>query len=661
MIAAWMLYCSALGLLLVGAGLALERALQLVSRPSRWVWVATLVGTFGLPAFALVKPEAFTPIAVPVAEAPSLPAESRAASLAPVHGSLVAAPGFSIADLDRPLGIIWGMASTLMVLMGGLAVARLWWLKRSWRTMSLEGRTVLVSQDVGPAVAGMPGGRIVVPEWALGLDARLQRLMLLHESEHLAAGDPWLLAGAALALVAMPWNVALWWQVRRLRLAIEMDCDARVLRSAPDASAYGELLLSVGRRLSAPMPLTPTLTEPMSLLARRIRRMTERRPRGYAARAIGLIGAAGVALAVSCQTPRPVGLDRDNHVAIDTTIGDVIDSAIAMHMRPQIQQALARYYPVLLNETSGPPVDVWFGHDGRGHVQLSASRAGTGAGIDADQIQSVFPTFRPGNDGWSVVDRRALRGLVRDNVRVIWVNLQASGNSAAVTGPGIATTAYDTAFDHLREHVRRAVGDVVRQYTGQAVNLWFVVTAQGEVIRQGTGPGAADHSISSSEASAAVPGFDTLRIQSYSVLGHGALGPGSPPILWIKLGDRNAPRAREEAHLLAHAGLSAVDHQPEMVTLPWIREALPRYFADVLRQAEGPPLELWVVADRQKQVLRTARVATPPRRIGIEQIKALFPDLSELQVNGWMVTNRGVAPGIGALRKNVNVVWVQLR
>src|SRR5262249_58279568 len=28
---------------------------------------------------------------------------------------------------------------------------------------------------------------------------------------------------------ALPWNVALWWQRSRLRLAVEMDCDARVL------------------------------------------------------------------------------------------------------------------------------------------------------------------------------------------------------------------------------------------------------------------------------------------------------------------------------------------------------------------------------------------------------------------------------------------------
>ncbi|UUZ52386.1 hypothetical protein LP419_22985 [Massilia sp. H-1] len=45
----------------------------------------------------------------------------------------------------------------------------------------------------------------------------------------MAARDPQLLGLALLVLVAMPWNLPMWWQLRRLRHAIEVDCDARVL------------------------------------------------------------------------------------------------------------------------------------------------------------------------------------------------------------------------------------------------------------------------------------------------------------------------------------------------------------------------------------------------------------------------------------------------
>ena len=45
-------------------------------------------------------------------------------------------------------------------------------------------------------------------------------MMLAHEEEHVRARDPWLLAAAGLALVAVPWNIAAWLVVRRLRLAL---------------------------------------------------------------------------------------------------------------------------------------------------------------------------------------------------------------------------------------------------------------------------------------------------------------------------------------------------------------------------------------------------------------------------------------------------------
>ena len=42
----------------------------------------------------------------------------------------------------------------------------------------------------------------------------------------------------------MPWNLALWWQLRRLRLAVEMDCDNRVVAALGDPNPYGCFLQS---------------------------------------------------------------------------------------------------------------------------------------------------------------------------------------------------------------------------------------------------------------------------------------------------------------------------------------------------------------------------------------------------------------------------------
>jgi len=61
-------------------------------------------------------------------------------------------------------------------------------------------------------------------------------MVIAHEQSHLAAHDPLLLIVALFLLVLMPWNLPLWWQLHRLRYAIEVDCDSRVLRGASIAS-----------------------------------------------------------------------------------------------------------------------------------------------------------------------------------------------------------------------------------------------------------------------------------------------------------------------------------------------------------------------------------------------------------------------------------------
>ncbi len=45
MIAAWMLYCVAIAILFGVVGEALERALHLAGRATRWAWVAALAGS----------------------------------------------------------------------------------------------------------------------------------------------------------------------------------------------------------------------------------------------------------------------------------------------------------------------------------------------------------------------------------------------------------------------------------------------------------------------------------------------------------------------------------------------------------------------------------------------------------------------------------------
>jgi TonB family protein len=165
---------------------------------------------------------------------------------------------------------------------------------------------------------GVRRTEIVLAEWTLAMDAPLRALVLRHEAEHVRGGDARLLAAAALLIAAMPWNAPLWWLAHRLRLALEVDCDARVLRAYPDVRRYGLLLLTVAQRAAAVSgpraPLAPAaLAESLTDLERRIDVMraptpTHRLPR-TALRAAGA-ALAVAAFAFACATPEAVSGTR---------------------------------------------------------------------------------------------------------------------------------------------------------------------------------------------------------------------------------------------------------------------------------------------------------------------------------------------------------------
>src|SRR5206468_3567756 len=125
---------------------------------------------------------------------------------------------------------------------------------------------------------------------------------------HRAARDPHLLVGARVAIALMPWNPAIWYAARRLRLAIELDCDARVLRADPSPQRYGMLLLTIAQRRAAIRPaLIPMLSESTTHLERRILAMTpsHRRLARVTAVAGVLVAAGALALACSVQSDAP--------------------------------------------------------------------------------------------------------------------------------------------------------------------------------------------------------------------------------------------------------------------------------------------------------------------------------------------------------------------
>jgi hypothetical protein len=177
--------------------------------------------------------------------------------------------------------------------------------KRRWQRDTLDGTPVYITEDVGPAVVGLLRPRIALPRWVRQALPAQQAAVLAHEQAHLEARDPQLLTFALALLVFMPWNLPLWWQLRRLRYAIEIDCDARVLDAGVDPAHYGETLIAVGERQSAYVGAVAAMSESKSFLEERIEHMI-RKPakwRRLGAATLASISVALTALAAQVSPP----------------------------------------------------------------------------------------------------------------------------------------------------------------------------------------------------------------------------------------------------------------------------------------------------------------------------------------------------------------------
>lgn len=320
MIALWMMYATIVaGLLGAGAAL-LEWTSAGSTRQRRWMWVAAIVGTVVVPTWSAVQSRiastasTMSPAATVTSTVVSPALSARISALV----EAVTEPS-SLGGMSTPLLVGWAIMSGLALIVYGLANWALERRRRAWRVATVDGQPVLLSSTIGPAVVGALRPAIVVPEWSLDLPAEQRSLMLEHERQHVAARDPLVLHAAAVGVVLMPWNVALWWLNHRLRLAVELDCDARVLASSGrDARTYGTLLLNVcSRRMRTGAVLAPALLERTSSLAKRIIAMQPARGRFAGMRLTLGAAVACAALVAACEMPTPEMLapDGKNHVS----------------------------------------------------------------------------------------------------------------------------------------------------------------------------------------------------------------------------------------------------------------------------------------------------------------------------------------------------------
>lgn len=327
----WMVYVITVSALLCGAALAAEFRARMHRNSTRWIWMAVIVASLLLPTviasvslqLAGIFDQSVSPRVVAIREITSTrlsPASWLAADL--THQA-------SMRNLDPILRRGWLSISVLMLAAligsGVLLFRRV----RTWRLDTVAGTRVYVADRVGPAVVGLLRPRIVVPAWLLNSPASQQSVVIAHEQSHLDAGDPRLLTIAISLLVLMPWNLPLWWQLRRLRRAIEVDCDSRVLRRGVDPKSYGETLVDVGARQSGYVGSVAAMSESRSFLEQRIKLImsTPIRRWQFLGAALGMLSLALFAVAAEVSPPNVSSSNPDNPAQIDVPVA-VLDEYI---------------------------------------------------------------------------------------------------------------------------------------------------------------------------------------------------------------------------------------------------------------------------------------------------------------------------------------------
>ena len=333
---AWLLYVLLVGSLLACAALALDGLLRRTALATRWIWVATLAAIVAFAALAPRQEQLPTRFRVPSVEVTAssvdlAPTRSfglggvltmvRDAMASPVSRALVAADARVPATMMVALGAAWCLLSALVLALLVIVSRRVRLARRSWPLAAVHGVPVRVARSVGPAVIGFARPEIVVPGWLLLRSAEEQRLVIVHEGEHVMARDQLLLIGGWIVVAMLPWHPATWWALSRLRLAIELDCDARVLKRGVAPRPYGALLIDLAGQYAGLRVGALALADGTSHLERRLLAMNRSRTRLALVRTgvLGAIAALSIAMACEARLPTSAEVDAMNVANLEKT------------------------------------------------------------------------------------------------------------------------------------------------------------------------------------------------------------------------------------------------------------------------------------------------------------------------------------------------------
>jgi beta-lactamase regulating signal transducer with metallopeptidase domain len=369
-VASWMFYSVFVGCAVSVAGLAGHDLLRSSNRPVRWIWIASIGVIVALTIAAPFRNRSGEPtadrkiIAVPSSASSARSAlddrrtmivRARDAVIAPLAAALhrtqtviVGAPVI----VFQALIVSWVVASLTLICGFVLSYRRMMKHVRGLRCVEINGIAVHVSHSTGPAVVGLFPSKIIVSEWLIKRPVREQQIAVAHEMEHIRAADPWVLVVACSIVALMPWNPVLWYCLSRLRLAIEIDCDRRMVQRGVRIEKYGSLLIEISAVQRAMPLVSVAFPGSQSHLERRLIAMTERSVNSKWTTRVATAFVGVSALLAACESNLPTTAEIqhmdaaavERHASVAGMLngapakyvvdGKTVDAAIANALRP---------------------------------------------------------------------------------------------------------------------------------------------------------------------------------------------------------------------------------------------------------------------------------------------------------------------------------------
>src|SRR5688572_8999350 len=384
------------GALATIAAVLFERSFAHLRVGTRFAWTFALLSTLVLPFVPRLIRTSPVPDMVPMFAAPEIVVSATSSMES----------RFSI----NPFVAAWLVLSVIVMAAYLVSYVRLRRARRDWHPAQVARHEVYLSDRFGPAVFGFIAPKIVLPQWVRDAAREEQELIVLHESEHIRARDQLQLLLAIIATVVMPWNPLIWIHARRLRFAIEADCDQRVLAAVPDRERYASLLVNVGAKQMG-LLLTPALAEHRNGLERRLHMLATKLIQNRW-KAAGMMATGIVLTMVACESRLPQDVAQEQETRLDER--PILDEQAAVREllptpregdsvsgAPRIMidrlQPMQRVGRNILNEEY-PPLLRKAGIEGTIALRLHVTNGG-----EADQVEVVK------SSGHEALDQAAVR------------------------------------------------------------------------------------------------------------------------------------------------------------------------------------------------------------------------------------------------------------